>query len=177
MAGSDRVPDPNDERRAQVGKRKSSTRAKWRSSPSPRCRVLRKSLTTADIVRDRDFSRTREVSLRLAWVICDQNKHFGMRSSNKNHRQGNRASQLLSVSPTKQKTRQGAAGLHRYSEVSFYAAFFACALTFAHLARCAAAIFLRAAIDIVRLGAVPLAFPADTSCGPFPTFAHRALWA
>ncbi len=100
-----------------------------------------------------------------------------MRSSNKNHLQGNQASQLLFVPPRKQKTRQGAAGLHRYRDVSFYAAFFACALTFAHLARCAAAIFLRAAIDIVRLGAVPLAFPADTSCGPFPTFAHRALWA
>src|SRR5580704_19572741 len=32
--------------------RKPSTRTKWRSSPSPRRRVLRRNLTTADIVRD-----------------------------------------------------------------------------------------------------------------------------
>jgi hypothetical protein len=54
-----------------------------------------------------------------------------------------------------------------------YAAFFSCALTFAHLARCAAAIFRRAAIDIVRLGAVPIVFNAG--CGFFPSFAHLAL--
>jgi hypothetical protein len=58
-----------------------------------------------------------------------------------------------------------------------YAAFFFCALTLAHLARCAAAIFRRAAIEKVRLGAVPLVFLADTGCGPFPAFAQRALWA
>lgn len=50
-------------------------------------------------------------------------------------------------------------------------------LTFAHLARCAAAIFRRAAIDRVRLGAALPALPADTGCGPFRTFAHRALCA
>ena len=69
------------------------------------------------------------------------------------------------VSPRKQKTRHEQRAL-----VSFYAAF----LTLAHLARCAAAIFLRATIDKVRFGVV---FLADAGCGPFPTFAHRALWA
>jgi hypothetical protein len=46
--------------------------------------------------------------------------------------------------------------VHRSVKVAvlwLYAAFF-CALTFAHLARCAAAIFLRAATDIVRFGFV-----------------------
>jgi hypothetical protein len=42
-------------------------------------------------------------------------------------------------------------------------------LTFAHLARCAAAIFLRDAADIVRLAGVGL--------GADFTFAHRALCA
>src|SRR5437763_16142817 len=48
------------------------------------------------------------------------------------------------------------------------AAFFCCALAFAHRARCAAAIFFRAAWLMVRAGGddfAPLAF------------AHRSLWA
>jgi hypothetical protein len=52
-----------------------------------------------------------------------------------------------------------------------YAAFFCCAFTFAHLARWNAAIFLRAAADIVRLG--------FTATAPFveALFAHRAFCA
>jgi hypothetical protein len=45
------------------------------------------------------------------------------------------------------------------------------ALTFAHLARCAAAIFLRAAADIVRLGFTVPALPSEA------LFAHRAFCA
>ena len=56
MAGSDRVPDPNDSKRAQVGTRKPSTRAKWRSSLSAYRSVLEHVLDTADIVRDGDVS-------------------------------------------------------------------------------------------------------------------------
>src|ERR1035438_4500829 len=52
-----------------------------------------------------------------------------------------------------------------------YAALF-WALTLAHLARCAAAIFFRATADIVRLLGI-----ATTFCFPPLTFAHRALWA
>jgi hypothetical protein len=58
-----------------------------------------------------------------------------------------------------------------------YVAFFYCALTFAHLSRCAAAIFRRAAVDRVRLAAALFAFPANTDCGPLPASDHRALWA
>ncbi len=56
MAGSDRVPDPNDSKRAQVETRKPSTRAKWRSSMSACRSVPENVLDTADIVRDYDFS-------------------------------------------------------------------------------------------------------------------------
>jgi hypothetical protein len=52
MAGSDRVPDPNDSKRAQVGTRKTTKRAKWRSSLSAYRSVLENVLDTADIVRD-----------------------------------------------------------------------------------------------------------------------------
>ena len=52
MAGSDRVPDPNDSKRAQVGTRKTSTRAKRRSFMSACRSVLKNVLDTADIVRD-----------------------------------------------------------------------------------------------------------------------------
>ena len=64
MAGSDRVPDPDDSKRAQVGKRKPTTRAKWRSSTSAYRIVAQKPVDTADIVRDGDFSPT---NLRLQW--------------------------------------------------------------------------------------------------------------
>jgi len=55
MAGSDRVPDPNDSKRAQVGKRKPTERAKWRSSTSAYGSALQNVLDTADIVRDGMF--------------------------------------------------------------------------------------------------------------------------
>jgi hypothetical protein len=56
-----------------------------------------------------------------------------------------------------------------------YAVFFWAALTFAHLALCAAAIFLRAAADIVLFFGMLTTF---CLCPAFPrTFAHRALWA
>lgn len=52
-----RVPDPNDSRHAQVGKRKPTTRAEWRSSASA-CRSLRdlsivRTLLEIAIVRER----------------------------------------------------------------------------------------------------------------------------
>jgi hypothetical protein len=68
-------------------------------------------------------------------------------------------------------TRNGRATLSPLPKTNLtwsYAAFFCCALALAHLARCAAAIFLRADADIVRLG-----FPA----WPDFCFAHRARCA
>ena len=56
-----------------------------------------------------------------------------------------------------------------------YAAFFA-ALTFAHRARCAAPIFLRADADMVRL-AGPEFVTAFAGCDSFRAFAHRARCA
>ena len=56
MAGSDQVPDSNDSKRAQVGKRKPSTRAKWRSYMSAYRGVAPQSVGTADIVRNGDFA-------------------------------------------------------------------------------------------------------------------------
>jgi hypothetical protein len=58
MAGSDRVPDPNDQKRARIGKRKPPIRAKWRSSMSAYRSVRENVLDTADIVRDGDFATT-----------------------------------------------------------------------------------------------------------------------
>ncbi len=62
---------------------------------------------------------------------------------------------------------------------SYYAAFFFAALNFAHRAFCAAAIFLRADADMVRLaGAEPVfAIAAATGCDCFRTDAHRAFCA
>jgi hypothetical protein len=60
-----------------------------------------------------------------------------------------------------------------------YAAFFWAALTFAHRARCAAAIFLRAAADMMRftwVEPVVLAAPA-VGFDPFRAFAHLAFCA
>jgi hypothetical protein len=60
-----------------------------------------------------------------------------------------------------------------------YTAFLA-ALTFAHRARCAAAIFLRAAADKVRFTgaeAVVFADGAAAGCVPFLAFNHRAFCA
>src|SRR3954447_4251848 len=61
MAGSDRVPDPDDSKRAQVGNAQTTTRAKWRSSMSAYRSVLENVLDTADIVKDRDVSPTTSV--------------------------------------------------------------------------------------------------------------------
>src|SRR6266853_4431314 len=60
-----------------------------------------------------------------------------------------------------------------------YAAFFCCALIFAHRAFCVAAIFLRAAADMVRLaGVAPVAFAtAAAGCDCLRTLAHRAFCA
>ena len=60
-----------------------------------------------------------------------------------------------------------------------YAAFFFAALTLAHRALCAAAIFLRADADMVRFaGAAPVVFAAPTAGrDSFRTLAHRAFWA
>jgi hypothetical protein len=67
-----------------------------------------------------------------------------------------------------------AAGSARYQPTYFFFA----ALTFAHRARCAAAIFLRADADMVRLAGAELGvFPADTDCDCFRTLAHRAFCA
>ena len=55
MAGSDRVPGPDDSKRAQVEKRKPSTRAKWRSSNECTQKCAQTVLDTADIVRDGIF--------------------------------------------------------------------------------------------------------------------------
>jgi len=67
------------------------------------------------------------------------------------------------------------AGLFFVRKTDIYAAFFCEALTFAHLSRWAAAIFLRAEADIVRLF-----FDAEGAvlfvCLFFPfSFAHRAF--
>jgi hypothetical protein len=63
--------------------------------------------------------------------------------------------------------------------VTCYAAFFCCAFNFAHLARWNAAIFLRAATDIVRFtGADFVALAIDTTgCDSLRALAHLALCA
>jgi hypothetical protein len=58
-----------------------------------------------------------------------------------------------------------------------YTAFFLPALTFAHLALCAAAILLRADADMVRLAGAELEVFAAARCAPFRVFAHLALCA
>jgi len=61
---------------------------------------------------------------------------------------------------------------------SYYAAFFFAALNFAHRAFCAAAIFLRADADMVRLaGAEPVVFATAVGCDCFRMLAHRAFCA
>ncbi len=58
-----------------------------------------------------------------------------------------------------------------------YAAFFA-AFNVAHLARCAAAIFLRTDADMMRFtGAEPVVFAAPVVCDPFRIFAQCARCA
>jgi hypothetical protein len=61
-------------------------------------------------------------------------------------------------------------GIIFFLSPKFYAAFFFAALSFAHRALCAAAIFLRAAADMVRRG---FGFPTLL----FPLFAHRFFCA
>ena len=56
MAGSDRVPDPNDSKRAQVGKRKTFYESEMALFHECIQKCARNVLDTADIVRDRDFS-------------------------------------------------------------------------------------------------------------------------
>src|SRR3954469_458627 len=60
MAGSDRVPDPNDSKRARGWKAQTTTRAKWRSSLSAYRSVLQNVLDTADIVREGDVTSSTE---------------------------------------------------------------------------------------------------------------------
>ena len=57
-----------------------------------------------------------------------------------------------------------------------YAAFF-CARNFAHLAFCAAAIFLRADADKMRLAGADPVFAPNVGCEFFHTDAHRAFCA
>jgi len=65
----------------------------------------------------------------------------------------------------------------RFATSATYAAFLCC-LTFAHLARWAAAIFLRADADIVRFaGAGGLVFTSASGCDFSRTFAHLAFCA
>ena len=59
-----------------------------------------------------------------------------------------------------------------------YAAFFCCVFNFAHLARCAAAIFLRADADMVRFtGANVVVFDNPVGCDVSRAFAHLVLGA
>jgi len=62
-------------------------------------------------------------------------------------------------------------GLAALSTLVFYAAFFCCDFSFAHLARWNAAIFLRADADMVRLGLTVLAWSLAL------LFAYRAFCA
>jgi hypothetical protein len=65
-----------------------------------------------------------------------------------------------------------------YSQQTDYAAFFCCVFTFAHRARCAAAIFLRADTDIVRFtGAEAVVLAIAIGCDSFRAFAHLAFCA
>jgi hypothetical protein len=64
------------------------------------------------------------------------------------------------------------------SETCSYATFFCCAFSFAHLARWNAAIFLRAAADMVRFaGAEPVVLAGSVGCDSILAFAHLALCA
>lgn len=81
-----------------------------------------------------------------------------------------------SDSSSTRKARRRSSG-HYFSR-RIYAAFFPAALNFAHLFRCAAAIFLRAEIDKVRFaGADAVVFATTAGCDPFRAFAHRAFCA
>jgi len=62
--------------------------------------------------------------------------------------------------------------------LTIQAALFCPVFTFAHLARCAAAIFRRTDRDIVRFtGAAPVVFAAWAGCDSFRTLAHLAFCA
>jgi hypothetical protein len=80
------------------------------------------------------------------------------------------------VIPHQGKTRHRSGGL--YSRAVSYAAFFP-ALSFAHLARCAAAILFLPAAEIVRFTIVkPVVFAKTAAgCDPFRAFAHRFFCA
>jgi hypothetical protein len=83
------------------------------------------------------------------------------------------------TTPTKARKANNAAGEAAALSLVclIQAAFFGCcALTCAHLARCAVAILRLAATESVRFTrAVPATLPGCAECGPFRTFAHRAL--
>src|SRR3954471_11788468 len=83
MAGSDRVPDPDDSKRAQVGNAQTTTRAKWRSSLSAYRSVLQNVLDTADIVRDGYVSPT--TSVLKAHENLNEQRRVGGARVNKPH--------------------------------------------------------------------------------------------
>src|SRR5450432_496516 len=77
-----------------------------------------------------------------------------------------------------EQRRRGSGGVGYYSALRFYATFFACcALTCAHLARCAAAILRLAPSESLRVTRAKPALPCRAECGSFRSFAHRAFWA
>jgi len=60
MAGSDRVSDPNDSKRAQVGNAQTNYESEMALFLECMQMCVRKLLDTADIVRDRDFATVAE---------------------------------------------------------------------------------------------------------------------
>ena len=64
MAGSDRGPDPNDSKRAQVGNAQTHYESEMALSMSACRSVLENVLDTADIVRDQDVSSGKKVNKR-----------------------------------------------------------------------------------------------------------------
>jgi hypothetical protein len=74
----------------------------------------------------------------------------------------------------KPATESGGLYSHAVFYAVFYAAFFP-AFSFAHLFRCAAAIFLRADAGIVRFAGAEAVTAAG--CDTLRLFAHRAFWA
>src|SRR3954447_14329273 len=91
MAGSDRVPDPNDSKRARGWKAQTTTRGKWRSSLSAYKSVLQNVLDTADIVRDGDVSPSDSVKATtftyLRWEPCARQPTQALQSNQPNRRQ------------------------------------------------------------------------------------------
>jgi hypothetical protein len=63
MAGSDRVPDPNDSKRAQVGTAQTNYESEMALFHECIQQCAQKAVDTADIVRDSDFSTASRISL------------------------------------------------------------------------------------------------------------------